>query len=63
MFLTFTESQQVKGKEHFTEEAELLWNRLKHLQEKSGCQVDKNKEEVSDRLKELPNRVVGINIK
>nr|XP_024218942.1 protein mini spindles [Halyomorpha halys] len=51
------ESQQVKGKEHFTEEAELLWNRLKHLQEKSGCQVDKNKEEVSDRLKELPNRV------
>ncbi|XP_014276098.1 protein mini spindles [Halyomorpha halys] len=61
--LEHSASQGVKSKEHFTKEAEMLWNRLKHLQEKLGYQVDKNKEDVTDRLKELSNVVAGINIK
>lgn len=52
-------SYTVKESE-FTEEAGVVWSKLKNMQEISGFQCDKNREEISERLKEPPTSAVSI---
>ncbi|XP_014256323.1 protein mini spindles isoform X2 [Cimex lectularius] len=46
------ENAHTLNKKQFSKEAERLWNRLHHLQEKAGCHVEKQNEETKESTKE-----------